>query len=285
MDSNTYEYTGLEQTSGLLISRINTAFDGKGNSLYDGETVFDEVYVYRPIGNNTDSAAFSNLNGRTTFNSTTSNPICYLTYGKPGGISISNVVEDTLNNTLSFTFDGYDINIVPSIECADTILVGATTGSNATIDITTNLIDWSVDRKQSWFNVANKYLEDKITLKATMANRTDDRRIGQIDITFKGEVLKTITVVQLGQNESLTNSTPMDLQTFIYPNPVTDVLHISSPNYKISNVKIFDIVGKEILSKDVVNDEIDCSILKPGAYSVELRSSTYITRHKLIKRY
>ncbi|MCX6258263.1 MAG: M6 family metalloprotease domain-containing protein [Bacteroidia bacterium] len=93
--------------SGLIFYRINTNFDGQGNSNYDGSTVLDEVYVYRPFGtlsnNGTENnATFSSDYNRTVFNNT-SNPSCFLSDGSAGGINISNIT--TAGSTISFTIN------------------------------------------------------------------------------------------------------------------------------------------------------------------------------------
>jgi M6 family metalloprotease-like protein len=87
--------------SGLLIYRINSAFDGKGNSDYNGSSILDELYVFRPGGSvsvNGDvaSAPFNQLYNRTVFTEY-SDPACFLSDGTPEGIDISNInVSDTL---------------------------------------------------------------------------------------------------------------------------------------------------------------------------------------------
>ena len=81
-NTNDYFESSLPR-SGLLVYRINTDFDG--NASYDGETIFDEVYLYRPNGTpdnngNINQAAFSENSGRTEMNANT-NPYPFLTDG------------------------------------------------------------------------------------------------------------------------------------------------------------------------------------------------------------
>ena len=71
--------------TGLLIYRINTAEDGKGNMDWDGVNRFDEVYIFRPDGTPTvdgsiNSAYFCSGSGRTAFDATT-NPKPFLIDG------------------------------------------------------------------------------------------------------------------------------------------------------------------------------------------------------------
>ena len=88
--------------TGLLVYRINTALDGKGNQ--SGPP--DEVYIYRPNGThfengNVDDAAFSSDVGRTRINDTT-NPSSFLSDGSPGGLDITWV--GSAGDTLSFLY-------------------------------------------------------------------------------------------------------------------------------------------------------------------------------------
>jgi len=89
---------------GLVIYRINTPFEGNGN--YNGTTVFDEVYVYRPGGSTTtngtpDNANYSQLVGRTAITCNT-DPSPYLSHGEPGGLDIREITDN--NGTLTFLF-------------------------------------------------------------------------------------------------------------------------------------------------------------------------------------
>lgn len=101
--------------TGLIVYRINGAFDGTGNAQYDGMTVLDEVYIYRPYGTiitngEPDNANFSTNVGRKKINNT-SNPASFLSDGTNGGLDISNV--SVAGNTISFDLNGgtvYPVN-------------------------------------------------------------------------------------------------------------------------------------------------------------------------------
>lgn len=80
-------------STGVIIYRINTAADGKGNSDYP--TVPDEVYIFRPGGSATtngkfESAGFTQDSSRTALNDKT-NPACLLSNGSAGGLDISDI--------------------------------------------------------------------------------------------------------------------------------------------------------------------------------------------------
>lgn len=88
--------------SGMLIYRINPAYDGNA----DGPP--DEVYLFRPGGSPTangsvNSANFSTQTGRTSF-SNTSNPYGFLSNGTLGGISLS-AISSSAGSTMTFNYN------------------------------------------------------------------------------------------------------------------------------------------------------------------------------------
>ncbi len=98
-------------SEGLLVYRINTARDGKGNR--DGPP--DEVYIYRPGGSassngNPSQATFNRAYGRTVI-SDVSSPSVSLSDGSPGGIIISNVSDAgaTISFDVNFAATGPEV--------------------------------------------------------------------------------------------------------------------------------------------------------------------------------
>ncbi len=88
--------------SGMLIYRINPAYDGNA----DGPP--DEVYLFRPGGSPTangtvNSANFSTQTSRTSF-SNTSNPYGFLSNGTLGGISLS-AISSSAGSTMTFNYN------------------------------------------------------------------------------------------------------------------------------------------------------------------------------------
>ena len=99
---------------GLVIYRIDTRFDG--NAGYNGEDIFDEVYVFRPNGNtqnvgNLEKAAYSADRNHTEFNYAT-NPAPFLTNGQiDEHFSIYNV--SSRGDRMSFTYGPADHETIP----------------------------------------------------------------------------------------------------------------------------------------------------------------------------
>ena len=95
--------------SGLLVYRINTAQDGKGNA--NGPP--DEVYLYRPGGTTSANGTPANANfssdvSRIAINNVT-DPSCFLSSGSAGYLNISNVTS--AGNTISFNVNFDNITI------------------------------------------------------------------------------------------------------------------------------------------------------------------------------
>ena len=72
---------------------------------------------------------------------------------------------------------------------------------------------------------------------------------------------------------------------FVYPNPAKDVITISHSSTKISNIKIFDITGKQIEGLNISDNKqaIDISDLQQGLYLVSLfDDKKLVSQQKLI---
>lgn len=70
----------------------------------------------------------------------------------------------------------------------------------------------------------------------------------------------------------------------IYPNPVKDNVFISCKNsLLISEINIYDRIGKRLLHETKTLSSVDVSKLSKGMYLIELVSSGYIIHEKIIK--
>ena len=93
-----------------------------------------------------------------------------------------------------------------------------------------------------------------------------DTLIGKLTVTDKDTSIQVLMLITGIQNSSLEKIS-------IYPNPVHDVLHISTDKYFF--IEIFDITGKHILSEKN-KYEINLSGLKEGIYFLRLKSKSSI---------
>ena len=73
------------------------------------------------------------------------------------------------------------------------------------------------------------------------------------------------------------------LATFsISPNPVKNTLNIDSQD-TISNVAVYDLLGKEVISSNTVKNTLDVSTLSNGVYVIKLTSDKGVATKKFVK--
>lgn len=70
----------------------------------------------------------------------------------------------------------------------------------------------------------------------------------------------------------------------IYPNPVSDHLHIRSPYTGSKQIKVFDILGKEIISTVLQKDTLSISSLNSGVYFIQITQGVFSTTKKFVVR-
>ncbi|MFA7302041.1 MAG: T9SS type A sorting domain-containing protein [Candidatus Shapirobacteria bacterium] len=82
---------------------------------------------------------------------------------------------------------------------------------------------------------------------------------------------------------SINNNQYNKYEVKIYPNPVIDYFSVKPPLDNSGEIQIFDIMGKNILTRSIETSEnINVSNIKNGAYLVIIRTKENITTHKLI---
>jgi beta-glucanase (GH16 family) len=131
---------------------------------------------------------------------------------------------------------------------------------------------WSIPSQSAWpFNANEWYL--MINLAITQSGPNSNTVFpNQMEIDY-------VRVYQ----ENLTNSINIDDKNkyIVFPNPANDVLTIQSKN--VSRIKIFNIHGNIVLSKNVNNNKkVDISILKKGMYLVELEDYSGFKSNKKV---
>jgi uncharacterized protein (TIGR02145 family) len=86
----------------------------------------------------------------------------------------------------------------------------------------------------------------------------------------------------LGNSTSI-NITENSEEEIFYPNPSIDKLYFKNSNYTNGIIMIFDLQGKQVLSKQIDSDPIDISDLEKGIYVVKLVCSENVLITKFIK--
>jgi hypothetical protein len=86
----------------------------------------------------------------------------------------------------------------------------------------------------------------------------------------------------LGIEDTHTNTTA---GIALYPNPVTDLLHINYDTDKIDFIELTDVVGRIILSEqNFVGNTINMTSLSQGIYFLKATANGQTTTHKVIKK-
>lgn len=112
--------------------------------------------------------------------------------------------------------------------------------------------------------------------------------VGQLPsvVAVSGEFNGTTQIYVRDLNDLTLSSNEFDINAFsIYPNPSsTGVITISSPNNDEMNVRIFDILGKEVKNEVLTNNTLDVSSLRTGMYLVKITQNNASTTKKLVIR-
>ena len=188
--------------SGLLIYRINTNFEG--NASYNGTSIFDEVYLFRPNGTQTNNgniglANFSANSGRNEFNEN-SNPSPFLTDGTPSDLYIHSI-STAGGDSITFSYCPYNyISVTPT-----SLTLSSQDQASETFIIASDM-NWTITGNPVWLNVSasSGNANAVITVMANSANNTFSDRTCTLTITAQNGVVKQVDITQSGITPYLT---------------------------------------------------------------------------------
>lgn len=129
------------------------------------------------------------------------------------------------------------------------------------------------------------YINDELVFTATQLslNPTDLNRIDFVHDNNIGYAY--IDRIALNNEEAVT-SINESLQSTdgigVYPNPVSDVLHVKSES-KVNAVSIYDVSGRRIHA-ELVNETIDVRNLQKGVYVISIETANGRKSHSFIKK-
>ncbi len=261
------EFESRLPSEGMLVYRINTNFNG--NASYDGNTQFDEVYVYRPggttaVNGSINTATFSANSGRTAINDFT-NPSSFLVNGSDGGLNIYDI--STTGDSISFSVSFEQVIDYTLTVVADPVEGGNPTGGgqyapNTQVTVKANPNQgWKF---LAWVNRQGNFLSGNPTYK--------------YKLTVFNDTIKAIY-------QELTAIENVNKNCMIYPNPAENVINIESLE-DIKQIKIFGINGNLLRNYEMVgqNIQIDISDLSSGIFWIEIRTNENVVKfNKFIK--
>lgn len=132
------------------------------------------------------------------------------------------------------------------------------------------------------------YGEDSNDSLDYILNHTQNNQVYSFQVPFQVQSIQLDPQFKiLSKTEEILNL-PIGKNLFplvLFPNPTTGILHIQSQSgEEISEVHVFDQVGKQILQAYPENNTINLSHLPSGVYHVEVRTKQYQNSVKVIKR-
>ena len=126
------------------------------------------------------------------------------------------------------------------------------------------------------FNPLNNSLSTFVTYPAfTLQNYGSDKYF-ETTAVLQGELYLYLESEVLAINEASKNAMS------IYPNPVKDILNVQNNGEEIKAIKIYDVSGKQLMSK-VAQKEINLSHLQKGVYLVTVETNSQVKNFKIIK--
>lgn len=130
--------------------------------------------------------------------------------------------------------------------------------------------------QSEWINEVIKltdYLNEEISIRFKLYTDGGLRKDGFYFDNFK---IKGLTA-------GLSSNIEYDyLKSNVYPNPVKNYLHIQSSN-NIYKIEVYDLLGRLILNKPLVNNKFQMSNFNPGIYIIKLYSESGIENIRIIK--
>ena len=202
---------------------------------------------------------------------------------------------DTNSTTVTMTLVGpanswlgLGFGMTSMSQIGDGVIVSGLTTTTTDRNFTGSTSTPNLDSAQSWFTTSNTVASSVRTIVATRALSTGDT-VG-VDYTFTNSTASINLIWALGSSLSLayhgatkgsgiTENFTLSTDSFsmagfkLYPNPADEIFAIELPN-NVENitVKIFDVLGKEVMQKEIskLENKINTSDLSPGNYLVKV---------------
>ena len=221
------------------------------------------------------------------------------------GDLITNVTFQEINNTTDCSADGYgDYTSIPAaiVGPGNTYPISVTVGGGFTSESVSVWIDFNengiFDEDEFFFigSGSAEVITGDISIPADATNgdyrmrvrvaaaiedlATWDMSCGDVDQPYGETEDYTVTV-----DEGLSTGDYAISDFKYYPNPMTDVLHITA-NEDIKSVSVFNVLGQEVLSnKHFTNGEVDATSLSTGTYLFRVTfDNGHIENFKVLKK-
>jgi len=168
----------------------------------------------------------------------------------------------------TFIYEYYDENGKVKSESVETGIYGGTSNMRITTYIY-NEKDWSVERliyaddfQEPWTKYIDSYDSYGRPFRSDKYEGTDPESLTCTEYTLT--YYSGVGITDLAQGETMIN---------VYPNPTTGELTIyEDANLAVEVVKIYDLLGKEVLGCKLSDGKVNVSQLSPGTYILRIGS-------------
>ncbi len=164
----------------------------------------------------------------------------------------------------------------------NTLYVSASDGSATTFAIVSNT-SWTATSDQEWLTINVDSGTGNATLTFTAAaNTTGNTRTATVTITFSDSKTQsiTLTISQVGVITGISELTKQE--NLIYPNPAMNYLYFNS-DFRNALIFVYDINGKMLLNKQVLDNKINIGSLQNGVYTIKIVNKTGTAIKKFVK--
>ncbi len=181
--------------------------------------------------------------------------------------------------TITITQAGAAITLSVS---ANTVSLGKEANSKDSVDVTSTT-SWTAISNKTWLTVSPDSGAENGTLIFTAeANPANTTRQATVTVSATGATSKTITITQdAGTGTGLTTQTTELVS--LYPNPVTDILYLSTVE-GVKQIEIISIEGRVIANLMIINSRsINMSKLDKGIYLFHITTESGTLIKKIFK--
>ena len=122
---------------------------------------------------------------------------------------------------------------------------------------------------------------ETVTSAGSMGETLDSFNLRQSSSSSDETIFMDNLVISYNDNLSTDEKTLKDVR--LYPNPTSkSFVTIESKNPTPMNVKVFDVLGKQVIDQRVSNNRLDISTLTPGVYIMRVNQENAFATRKLV---
>jgi len=203
---------------------------------------------------------------------------------------------DCIKRATAYGFSIYEIQVLEEQESEINHVPVSVAGTNKTISFPTHSLtldgsassDLDKDKlSYSWWQLSGP---NNATFSSDTSAITDISNLLEGKYSFvltvsDGE-LSSSSIVTVIVNRIVTGISSNELNEIsVYPIPANEIIHISFPEGAVSNLVLYDIMGKELLSKAITNSAkeiLNIAGIKAGMYLLKLSGGSESTVRKII---